>query len=55
MSVQDLAAASQKFTCPGVVGVPPAVTVAVNVTTLPAVTVVTVLPPEVTANVVAAG
>ena len=50
-----MAVASQKLTCPGVVGVPPTVTVAVNVTTPPAVTVVTVLPPDVTANVVVAG
>jgi hypothetical protein len=54
MSVQYLAVASQKSTCPGVVGVPPAVTVAVNVTTLPAATVVTVPPPEMTANFVVA-
>ena len=52
MSVQDLAVA---FTCPGVARVPPAVTVVVSVTTLPAVTVVTALLPDVTANVVVAG
>jgi hypothetical protein len=52
MSVQLLAVASQKFTCPGVTGVEPASTVAVSVTTLPEATVVTVLPAEVTARVV---
>ena len=52
MSVQWVAVASQKFTCPGVTGLLPAVTVAVSVTTLPDVTVVTELPPEVTARVV---
>jgi S-adenosylmethionine/arginine decarboxylase-like enzyme len=51
MSVQYLAAASQKFTCPGVTGVVPVVTVAVSVTTLPEATVVMTLPPEVTASV----
>src|ERR1017187_9670030 len=54
MSVQYIAAASQKFTCPIVTGVVPAFTVAVSVTTLPAATVVTVLPPDVTARVVVA-
>jgi hypothetical protein len=52
MSVQDIAVASQKFTSPTVTGVVPAVTVAVNVTTLPDVTVETALPPEVTVKVV---
>lgn len=44
--------ASQKFTWPVVSCVIPVVTVAVSTTTLPAVTVVTALPPEVTARVV---
>ena len=52
MSVQDFAVASQKFTCPTVTAVPAAVTVAVSVTTLPDVTIVTALPPDVTAIVV---
>jgi hypothetical protein len=55
MSVQNLAVASQKSTWPGVTGVPPAITVAVKVTTLPGATVVTTFPPEVTDSVVAAG
>jgi hypothetical protein len=52
MSVQCAAEASQKFTCPGVTGVAPAFTDAVSVTTLPEATVVTALPPEVTARIV---
>jgi hypothetical protein len=51
MSVQ-YANASQNFTCPIVTAAAPAFTVAVSVTTLPAATVVTVLPPDVTARVV---
>jgi hypothetical protein len=43
---------SQKFTRPGVTAVLPDTTVAVNVTTAPAPTLVTALPPEVTASVV---
>ena len=35
MSVQSVAVASQKFTCPGVTSTLPAITVAVSVTTLP--------------------
>ena len=55
--VHAVAAALQKFTCPTATGVLPASTVAVRVTTLPDVTVVTALPPELTASavVVAAG
>ena len=52
MSVQYVAVASQNFTCPIVAGVVPAITVAVNVTTLPDSTVVTAPPPDVTARVV---
>jgi hypothetical protein len=52
MSVQYVAAASQKVTCPMVTGVVPAVTVAVSVTTLPEEIVVTALPAEVTPRVV---
>jgi hypothetical protein len=52
MSVQYVAAASQNFTCPIVTGVIPAITDAVNVTTLPDATVVTVVPADVTASVV---
>jgi hypothetical protein len=51
--VQYIADASQKFTCPVVNGVDPAVTVAVSVTTLPDDTVKTGPLPEVTASVVA--
>jgi hypothetical protein len=52
MSVQWVAAALQKLTWPTVTGVVPASTVAVSVTTLPEVSVVTALPPEATASVV---
>jgi hypothetical protein len=52
MSVQKAADASQKFTCPGVTGIPPAFTVAVSVTTLPDATVVTAAPPDVTESIV---
>src|SRR5277367_4255464 len=55
MSVQNLAVASQKLTCPGVTGVLPAITVAVRVTTLPGATVVTAFLPEVTDSVVTVG
>jgi hypothetical protein len=51
--VQYFAVASQKFTCPTVTAAPPAVTVAVSVTTVFDVTDVTALPPLVTASVVA--
>jgi len=44
ISVQLLAVASQKFTCPTVTADVPAITAAVNVTGLPAATVVTGLP-----------
>ena len=50
-----MAVASQKVTWPGVTGVPPAVTVAVRVTTLPGATVVTAFQPEVTDSVVIVG
>jgi len=50
--MQYAAEASQKFTWPTVTGVLPAKTVAVKVTTLGEATVVTALPPEVTAKVV---
>jgi hypothetical protein len=53
MSVQYFAVASQKLIWPGAAGVLPAVTVAVSVTTLPDVTVVTAFPAEVTASPVA--
>jgi hypothetical protein len=53
MSVQYFAIASQKLIWPGATGVLPAVTVAVSVTTLPDVTVVTAFPAEVTASAVA--
>jgi hypothetical protein len=43
--------ASQKFTIPGVAGIVPAVTAAVRVTTVPAVTVATGLSPLVTVRV----
>jgi hypothetical protein len=52
MSSQYAAVASQKLTSPNVTGVVPALTVAVNVTTLPAATVVAGLPPDVTVIVV---
>jgi hypothetical protein len=52
ISVQDLAKESQKFTWPGVTGADPAMTVAVSVTTLPDETVVTALPPLLTASTV---
>ena len=52
ISVQYAAAASQNFTCPVVTTAAPAFTVAVSVTTLPGATVVTALPPPVTASVV---
>jgi hypothetical protein len=52
MSVQVVADASQKFTCPGLTAVPPAFTCAVSVTALPAATEVTELPPEVMPMVV---
>jgi hypothetical protein len=52
MSVHDLAVASQKFIWPGATGVLLTVTVAVSVTTLPGVTVVTAFPADVTASVV---
>jgi hypothetical protein len=55
MSVQYFAVASQKLTCPVVTAVLPAFTVAVSVTTLPDVTVATVVPPDVTARVVVVG
>ena len=56
ISVQYFAEASQKFTCPVVTGTAPAWTEAVRVITLPEVTVVTVLPPEVsTRDVVVEG
>lgn len=48
--MQYLAEASQKFTCPVVAKVDPAFTDAVRITTLPTETVVTALPPEVTAR-----
>ena len=47
-----MAAASQKFTCPGETGVPPAMTVAVSIIGVPGATEVTALPPDVTARVV---
>jgi hypothetical protein len=50
--VQNAAEASQNSTCPGVTAVPPTFTVAVSVTTLPEVTELTDVPPEVTASVV---
>jgi hypothetical protein len=52
MSVQYFAEASQKFTRPTVTAAAPTFTEAVSVTTLPDATVVTALPPEVTARVV---
>src|ERR1039458_4441614 len=52
MSEQAFAVASQKFTCPGVTGAPPALTVAVSVITVPGATTVTATPPAVTASVV---
>jgi hypothetical protein len=47
MSVQNAALASQKFTWPCFTALVPASTVAVSVTRLPALTVVTTTPPEV--------
>ena len=52
MSVQLGAVASQKFTCPTVTDVVPALTVAVSVTALPEVIVVTVPLVAVMASVV---
>jgi len=52
MSVQYGDEASQNFTWPTVSAVPPDITAAVRVTTLPLTTVVTGLPPEVTVSVV---
>jgi hypothetical protein len=52
MSVQVVADASQKFTCPGVTAVPPAFTCAVSVTAVPAATELTEFPPDVIAMVV---
>jgi hypothetical protein len=52
MSVQYFAVASQKLTWPGATGELPALTVAVSVTTLPDVTVVTGFPAEVMDNFV---
>ena len=53
MSRQYAAVASQKFTCPVVNDVVPDVTVAVSVTTVPDVTVVTGLPAAVIASLIA--
>ena len=50
--MQNVAEASQKFTCPGATLAAPACTVAVRVTRLPAATDVTALPPEAIASVV---
>ena len=55
MPRQSLAVASQKFTWPGVTGLPASVTVANKVTTVPAATVVTGLPANVTVSVVVVG
>jgi hypothetical protein len=52
MSVQYVAAASQKFTCPITTAADPDFTIAVSVTTLPESTVVTVLPADVIAKAV---
>jgi hypothetical protein len=52
MSVQYVALASQKATCPGVTAVAAAVTVAVRVTAVPEPTVVTAAPADVIARVV---
>jgi hypothetical protein len=52
MSVQYVAAPSQKLTCPVVTAVAPAVTVAVRVTAPPDGTVVTTLLPEVITSAV---
>jgi hypothetical protein len=52
MSVQDVTAASQKFTIPVVTAFAPDATVAVSVTKLGQFTEVTGLPPEVTASAV---
>jgi hypothetical protein len=51
-SVQDFASGLQKFTCPTVIAVVPALTEAVSVTTVPDATVETGLEAEVTASVV---
>ena len=51
--VQESTLASQNRTIPGVTAAPPAVTVAVNETIVPEGTVVTALPPDATASVVA--
>src|ERR1035438_1661196 len=53
MSVQCGAKASQKFTSPGATGVPEAATVAASVIAVPLTTVITGVPSEVTASVVA--
>ena len=53
MSMQYAAVASQKFTCPVVNDVVPAVTVAVSVTTVPDVTVVTGPPAALIVSVIA--
>jgi hypothetical protein len=55
MSVQYVAEASQKLTVPEVTAAAPAVTVAVKVTALLEATLVTALPPEVTASVMVVG
>jgi hypothetical protein len=55
MSVQYFADASQNLTCPTVTALLPAFTVAVSVTTLPAPTVVTVVPPDVNASATVVG
>jgi hypothetical protein len=52
-SLQYAALASQNITCPGDAAFDPAFAVAVNVTTVPLATVVTLLLPEVTARDVA--
>jgi hypothetical protein len=52
MSVHDFADASQKLTCPDLTGAPPAVTVALKVTTAPSATVVTGLFAEVNVSAV---
>ena len=49
-SLQGDALESQKMTCPGETVCEPVVTVAVNVTTVPLATVVTLLLPDVTAR-----
>ena len=52
MSVQYVAVASQKLTCPTEIAEAPAFAAAVGVTTVPETTVVTALPPEVIVSVV---